>query len=321
VQTEAALAGATAGKRDLFALFWATDEADPDGIVENWLAQRAFKGFETWQGNVRFARYALGEAAACNAPEDARFGDSLRLAAFCTEEGAQEVTSGDVALVELRWAADAPLDRPYAASLQLLDGRGQVVAQQDSPLPAMTDGAATDKRGLYIPPGTPPGQYRLALAVYDPATGARLPVGDGDMAELGALVVAAPEHAFPADLLPVTHPVDRILGPVRLVGYDLHKAGFAHAPETPIQVGDPVQVTLYWQAPAPLPEEWPADLSFTLQLGDQTLTAPLAGGSHPTGAWQPGELVRAGFTIPYDGGGRRALLSVDNDRLTLAPLP
>jgi hypothetical protein len=141
------------------------------------------------------------------------------------------------------------------------------------------------------------------------------------MADLGALAVAAPARPFPAELLPVAYRVGRQLGPVTLAGYDLHKAGFAHALETPVQPGDPVQITLYWQAPDPLPPDWPADLAFTLQLGGQTIGAPLAGGDYPTRDWQPGELVRAGFTIPYDGGARRPLLAVGDERLTLAPVP
>lgn len=111
------------------------------------------------------------------------------------------------------------------------------------------------------------------------------------------------------------------LGPVNLVGYALHRTGYSHAPETPVQPGDPVHFTFLWQAPDPLPAEWQDDLAFTLHLGEQTLTAPLAGGSYPTGRWQPGDLVRGEFDMIYDGQDRVPILTVGADQLELASVP
>ena len=37
-------------------------------------------------------------------------------------------------------------------------------------------------------------------------------------------------------------------------------------------------------------------------LGDQTFTAPLAGGLYPTADWPAGAFVRGEFDIPYTGG-------------------
>ena len=114
--------------------------------------------------------------------------------------------------------------------------------------------------------------------------------------------------------------MDAALGPVRLAGYDAYPRGFAHAPETPIQPGDTVHFTVYWQAPDPLPLDWPDDLTFTLRLGDQTITAPLAGGAYPTAEWQAGELVRGEFDLVYAGGDPRPVLLVDGMTMTLRPL-
>jgi len=80
-------------------------------------------------------------------------------------------------------------------------------------------------------------------------------------------------------------------------------------------------VTLYWQAPDPLPPNWPEDLAFSLHLGNFAVEAPLAGRGYPTGFWQAGELVRAEFDIPFDGADTVPVVRVDGDAYRLAPLP
>ncbi len=42
----------------LYGLLWATDESDPQHIVEGWLDTHAYKATDTWQGDVRFVTYA-----------------------------------------------------------------------------------------------------------------------------------------------------------------------------------------------------------------------------------------------------------------------
>jgi mannosyltransferase len=111
------------------------------------------------------------------------------------------------------------------------------------------------------------------------------------------------------------------LGAVTLVGYDLYKRGYGHAPETPLQPGDLLHFTLYWLAPDPLPSTWPVDQQFMVQLGEQRLTAPLVGGAYPTAQWSPGELVRGEFDILYDGAGRQPILAADGNELRLQPVP
>jgi mannosyltransferase len=117
------------------------------------------------------------------------------------------------------------------------------------------------------------------------------------------------------------HRADRQLGPVILAGYDLYRKGFAHAPEISVAVGDLLHLTLYWQAPDPLPADWPDDLQLTLQLGNQAITAPVAGGAYATGQWQPGELVRGEFDLPVDGSAWRPTLHVHGQSLRLSSLP
>ena len=117
------------------------------------------------------------------------------------------------------------------------------------------------------------------------------------------------------------HRLNQTVGPVVLAGYAAHRKGYDHAPATPIRPGDTAHFTFYWQAPDPLPTDWPGDEAFTLRLGDQQITAPLAGGNYPTGKWQPGELVRGEFDLVYDGTGDNPALEIDGDVVSLAPMP
>ncbi len=330
-RTEALLADAVADRRQIFALFWALDEADPQGIVEGWLDRHAFKGLESWQGNVRFVIYSLPNDLTCR-PLDPpiRFGDLAELTQLCQPRWPQEIAPGQMALVGLAWRPLATTERRYKVTVQLLDARSQVVAQRDSepvggsrPTVTWTPGETIqDNHGLLAPPGTPPGIYRLILALYDGETGQRLVTSSGqDFVDLGEVTVRPGQRSLPLDVVPMQHRLGQALGPVTLVGYDAYRKGFAHAPETPIPPGEPVHVTLYWQAPDPLPEDWPADLRFTLRLGQESLTAPLAGGGYPTGQWLPGQLVRGEFDIRYDGTGTRLSLQVGDARVRLGSIP
>ena len=329
-QTEASMAQATAGKRQAFTVLWATDEADPQSIVERWLDGHAFKGLESWQGNVRFVVYSFTDRLACTPLQPTpTFGDQMALDEFCQPDAPQSVAPGQAALAGLRWRPTSAMATAYKVSLQLLDQRNQVIAQHDSepaggaqPTTGWQPGAVVaDNHGLAIPPGTPPGTYRLILAVYDPSTGQRLPVGHTDHVELGAVEVARPAEPIPAEIVALAHRTDAALGPVTLTGYALYRAGYSHAPETPVLPGDPVHFTFLWQVPDPLPADWPDDLAFTLRLGGQTLTAPLAGGNYPTAHWQPGELVRGEFDLVYDGQARTPVITVGTDSAKLAPVP
>jgi hypothetical protein len=108
--------------------------------------------------------------------------------------------------------------------------------------------------------------------------------------------------------------------PVQLLGYDLYKQGFAHAPETPLVPGDRLHVTLYWQAPDPLPPDWPREAQFTFALGGETYSAALANGEYPTESWAPGEIVRADFEMLYDGA-QRGSLSFGGESVGIGPVP
>ena len=328
-QTIAALTAASADRRTVYALFWATDESDPQRIVESWLDQNAFKGLESWQGNLRFVRYTRADDLRCTERTPLNFAEQLALVGECEPQPTQQVVAGEAALVRLLWSALRPMTQRYKVSVQLLDERNQVIAQHDSepaggsrPTTTWSVGETVeDSHGLAVPIGVPPGVYRLIATVYDAESGARLAHSEGDSVALGAVEVMRSTQPFPADLLPVQQRVDQMLGPLTLIGADVYKKGFGHAPTTPLQTGDLLHVTLYWQAPDPLPADWPIDLQVTLELGDQTVNAPLAGGAYTTGKWQAGELVRGEFDIPFTGSDHSLEVSVNNEATYAFDLP
>jgi len=327
-KVEAQLAEATAGRRNLYALFWATDEADPQRLVETWLDRSAFKALDTWQGNVRLATYVLANDLQPLPMAPVHLGDAVILAGQAQPEAPQHVEAGDAALVQLQWEVLQALDRRYNVSVQLLDAANQVVAQRDGepaggsrPTDSWKAGERiVDNYALPVPFGTPPGEYRLVAAMYDPQNGQRLTHAGGDSVDLGRVWIDRPQTPVPPSLVPMAQRLDRQLGPVVLSGYDAYRKDFAHAPETPLRRGDTAHFVLYWQAPDPLPADWPADLAVTLRLGDQAVTAPLAGAGYPTGEWQRGEIVRGQYDIPYDGTSTRAQVEVAGQSVELAPL-
>lgn len=326
--TERTLAEETAQRRRVYAVFWATEQSDRQSIVENWLGMNAFKGWETWQGNVRFATYTMPAGLACNALDEPYvFEDVAELFELCLSQ--EPLAPGDTLMVGLRWRALREPDRRLKVTVQLLDAREQVIIQRDGepaggsmPTTAWKAGElVTDNHGLSLPFGTPPGDYRLIAAVYDAETGSRLSVDSGDAVELAGPNIVRPEQEPPLSIIPLQHRTTHDFGRLEAVGYGYHRKAFAHAPLTALSAGEMLQVTLYWKAPSPLPSDWPEDLKMRLVLGDQSVEAPLAGGNYPTGRWRAGELVRSAFEIQFAGSDPTLWLEVENTRKRLGRIP
>jgi mannosyltransferase len=180
----------------LFAIYWATDQSDPARIVETRLAERAFKARDEWHGNVRLALYGIAPSSrSAPQPLDARFGDALRLTSYQLD--ARRARAGDVLTLTLHWRVEQTPNTRYKIFVHLLDASGRVVAQRDGePLadlrPTTTWRAGetiVDNYGVFIEPGTPPGDYRIEIGVYRADDGARLPVGESDHLILGTVQV------------------------------------------------------------------------------------------------------------------------------------
>ncbi|RUA15973.1 MAG: hypothetical protein DSY55_05010, partial [Clostridia bacterium] len=115
----------------IFAVFWAAEQADPDGLIENYLAAHAFKAWDVWVGNLRFVAYSAAPPPQMHSYEQpVHFGESILLDA--AGYSSAPLRPGDIARVKLSWLTSAPLDRHYKITLQLLDPANQITAQVDS---------------------------------------------------------------------------------------------------------------------------------------------------------------------------------------------
>ncbi len=199
-------------------------------------------------------------------------------------------------LVDLAWTAAETGDRHVA--LRLVGPDGRTWALQDLTLAGP---ASTDRLGLLAPAGTPPGDYRLQLSLAEEAGGLPLPVTGPGLApgvtslDLGQVVISVPHTAPPLRTLPIEQPLDVTLENA------LHLVG-ASATAGPIQPGEDLAVSLFWQALPGLHNAAPADLFMVLQLLDDKgqVVAGWEGppvGWHSTQEWQAGELVRSQQTL------------------------
>lgn len=147
-----------------------------------------------WINGLEYVRiYRLGyhlDADPAYVPAGAQFGDRILLEGYKLSPGTFE--AGGAIPIWLSWKAlQAPGER-FKVFVQLLDGSGVLVAQNDAEPAAWsrpTDGwqsgeRITDAHGVPLPPDLPPGTYTLLVGMYG-ASGERLavtqagePVGD-----------------------------------------------------------------------------------------------------------------------------------------------
>ena len=217
--------------------------------------------------------------------------------------------------ISLQWRADAPppvLD----VSVRLTDALDQIWAQHDyQPLGAANctlqtagcaaqvtaDGwQATDRLGLLIPAGTPPGRYTVELLVHPTDSERSLEARAADDKSLGASVplfeleVAPADQPLGAERLPIATRAPADFGDgLRFLGYS--------ADEQPAVPGDLRKINLFWQTVAQSNADY---VAFVQMLGQDG--APVAlweappGAAYPTSQWADGALVRtqAGLRIP-----------------------
>jgi mannosyltransferase len=191
-QTEAELGKIVAGRQRLFAIYWATEESDPERVVERWLEENAFKASDTWYGDVRLVVYGVeqsivaGESSQSRpgvALEDVRLGEAIALRGYSLTN--HSVSRGGVLPVTLYWEAMAVPAGRYKVFLHLVSADGQLVAQVDSepgngmdltPSWRPEQGIFADRYGLLVPETTPTGRYQLLVGMYDVSGAPRLPI-------------------------------------------------------------------------------------------------------------------------------------------------
>ena len=99
----------------------------------------------------------------------------------------QNAQPGGEILLALRWESLRAVAQEFHVFVHLLNAQGEKVAQRDGqpvlwqrPTSTWRPGEEIlDRYGLLLAPDLPPGPYTLSVGLYDPATGARLPISAG----------------------------------------------------------------------------------------------------------------------------------------------
>ena len=113
-----------------------------------------------------------------------------------------KTTPGGPILLSLRWQSLRPVKLNYHVFVHLLDAKGDKIEQRDGqpvqwmrPVSSWQPGEEiVDHYGLLVPDDLPAGDYTIAVGMYDPNSGQRLPISAGpkDYAiELGPITIAA----------------------------------------------------------------------------------------------------------------------------------
>ena len=142
-------------------------------------------------------------------PVHKRLGDVALLMGFDVK--AAELVPGGTIELTLYWQALSSAPVSYKVFVHLVGEDGRIWGQQDKfpqdgnlPTSAWIAGEyITDSYRIPIAPQAPPGTYRLVVGMYDPETGARLPIYDekgqplGDSIPIMKVKVVSPTAASP----------------------------------------------------------------------------------------------------------------------------
>lgn len=342
--TRQAVADIVAGHRRIFAILWATDQSDPDRLVEGELERTTYQALDTWWGNLRLALYAT-PTRVVTATHAARVNLAGQVTLTGYDLGTSSVAPGDILPVTLFWQATAPISQPLKVFIHLLDAQGNILAQRDGEpgggnqprIEWPTGDRVVDRQGVLIPLGTPPVAAQVVAGLYRADTGQRLAIvasdqaGDADRIFLGQVQIERPAVAPPVETLAMQHRTQVSFGPVRLLGYNQHRLGFDHAPDTPLAPGEQLHLVLYWQALVSKPA-----FAIHAQLEDSAGHALAGydltptGGTYSPDRWVEGEVIRDQHRLPLPthlvpGEYRVRLSLVDTDgtklgsSLVLAP--
>ncbi|GAB4533059.1 MAG: hypothetical protein Kow0063_14510 [Anaerolineae bacterium] len=323
---EATLNQAVQGRDVVHVIRWKTSKhtgADPKEVIRYYLEKHGdlvgTRSFEYYDiDTYRLDRLGpdLTDGPLSSASID--FGNQIRLTGYAygdasgaADPEAPSALAGDLLWVRLRLLATAPIEKELKASVVVSDSAGHVVGQVDKLLLSnllhqdTEDWKPGDEVDAYflvpVAPASPPGDYRLGLALYDADSLARLPSPYGDatqMVTLGNVAVRPDLSPPPIEALGISLTLDRP------VTEELTLLGLTSSAGERVRPGEKASLALFWRA-----EEVPAQdyqVSLWAIRDDEawalTETLPLAGIDYPTSQWVAGQVVRGWFDgqVPPD---------------------
>jgi 4-amino-4-deoxy-L-arabinose transferase-like glycosyltransferase len=276
--------------------------------AEAYLLENAIPVLNEWHGpHTRLTFWSPLQGLASGSGS-ARFAGGLALLAARVGDAPVAAGAGPVPL-ELVWQRESAWpEESYRLGLRLTDARGHTWAQRDSepvggtyPFSQWQVGEAViDRHGLWVPAGTPPGEYQVRLSVYRARDGRALDLLDakgqpqGVEQVLAAVRVVPPETIPPVSALPIQHRRAWDSGPLRLLGFSLPLS------ET-FRTGGDLPLTLFWQARRAPAEDYLVWLRLTDGTRKEVARreSPMA---WPARTWRVGELARdpQPFHLPAD---------------------
>jgi hypothetical protein len=177
-----------------------------------------------------------GQALGAQHQQQANFGGHIELLGY--DLPAAEVEAGQSLPLTLYWRATAPVPHNYQVFVHLTNPATTLWGQSDKLNPGdfpstrwPLDKYVWDDHHLQVLPGTPPGEYQLAVGLYDLNSGQRAPVLDdnggiiGDNVILDTVVkVAAPSVPPSIESMQMQDRIDRAYAGLRLLGWSLESS-------------------------------------------------------------------------------------------------
>jgi 4-amino-4-deoxy-L-arabinose transferase-like glycosyltransferase len=226
-------------------------------------------------------------------------GGKVRLLGYDIDDGLTSFEGNQYAVMTLYWQClQAPAEN-YRLYLKLVNGAYDVWGEQESY--PIWDSFMTadwkpgviirDVHGIMVKPGTPPGEYQVAVDWLEPYLKKALLPDDGKALVVGPVRIPT-QPAPKIESLDMQHPVGADFGrQVRLLGY---------SQEGDYRPGGEVRLTLFWQAMAQPDRDYTVFnhlVGPTGALAGQKDNAPVTG-FYPTSRWKKGEIVRDYYRLP-----------------------
>jgi mannosyltransferase len=173
---------------------WALNEADPKGVMQDWLAENGFKATHQWFGTVQLALIGFSSPSAATERLDLELDNGIVLEGYRLPT--RSLKPGETLALTLVWRANGPTPMPWKVFTHLLDGAPRIVAQRDAepadnlrPTTTWQPGERIeDNYGILVPDGLAPGAYTLEIGMYTGERRAQFS-GRGDHFILGQVQV------------------------------------------------------------------------------------------------------------------------------------